>query len=98
MVPVLTFFCALFLPHPLHYIARNHALLKIYNSEDVSVGAWVAGLDVTRRHDTRFDTQWKSRGCQNKFLITHKQSASNMRDKHWQLAATGQVPPVDLED
>lgn len=29
---------------------------------------------------TRFDTEWKSRGCSNRFLVTHKQVQTNVSD------------------
>ena len=36
---------------------------------------WVELLGISRSHGwlCRFDTEWKSRGCSNKFLVTHKQ-------------------------
>ncbi len=41
------------------YLAENaHHLTRFFN-EDVSVGAWLAPLNITRVHDTRFDTEWK---------------------------------------
>lgn len=50
-----------------------------YNSEDVSMGVWTAALDgINRVHDTRFDTEWKSRGCDNNMLVRHKQTPSDM--------------------
>uniref|UniRef100_A0A915EC34 Hexosyltransferase n=1 Tax=Ditylenchus dipsaci TaxID=166011 RepID=A0A915EC34_9BILA len=70
------------------FIAENLGLLKFYQSEDVSVGAWLAGLDIKYVHDPRFDTEFTSRGCHNEYLITHKKSSeslkvlfSNVRDK-----------------
>ena len=45
----------------------------VWNSEDVSVGAWLGPVRVNRVHTNRFDTEAKSRGCQNSYLITHKQ-------------------------
>lgn len=45
-----------------------------FRSEDVAVGAWLAGLDVRYVHDPRFDTEFRSRGCNNQYIITHKQS------------------------
>uniref|UniRef100_A0A914E9V7 Hexosyltransferase n=1 Tax=Acrobeloides nanus TaxID=290746 RepID=A0A914E9V7_9BILA len=54
------------------FISDNIKLLKFYKSEDVSVGAWLAGLDVKYIHDPRFDTEFASRGCNNEYLITHK--------------------------
>ncbi|CAI4221334.1 unnamed protein product [Auanema sp. JU1783] len=61
------------------YVAINSKLLKLYKNEDVSVGAWLAGLDVKYVHDPRFDTEWFSRGCNNEYLITHKKKPSDMR-------------------
>ena len=65
------------------FIASNANLLQRYNSEDVSVGAWLAGLDIERVHDPRFDTEYVSRGCHNSYIVTHKQSVTQMVDK-WQ--------------
>jgi len=61
-----------------HYIHQNLPLLKFYRSEDVSVGAWLAGLDIKYIHDPRFDTEFTSRGCHNEYLITHKKSVNEM--------------------
>ena len=36
------------------YISENSRLLELYNSEDVTMGAWMAGLKVNRKHDTRW--------------------------------------------
>ncbi|WKX95830.1 hypothetical protein Q1695_012350 [Nippostrongylus brasiliensis] len=60
------------------FLALNARLFKMYKNEDVSVGAWLAGLDVKYVHDPRFDTEWISRGCNNEYLITHKKSPSEM--------------------
>lgn len=63
-----------------HYIVSNSKYLKKYNNEDVSVGAWLGPLDIRRMHDPRFDTEYKSRGCSNKYIVTHKQTTRQMRD------------------
>ncbi|VDM72037.1 unnamed protein product [Strongylus vulgaris] len=60
------------------FLALNARLFKLYKNEDVSVGAWLAGLDIKYVHDPRFDTEWKSRGCNNEYLITHKKTAQEM--------------------
>ncbi|KAK9888470.1 hypothetical protein WA026_000719 [Henosepilachna vigintioctopunctata] len=63
------------------YIAKNVDYLRMYNSEDVSIGLWLSTVtNILRIHDVRFDTEWASRGCQNFYLISHKLSAKNMRD------------------
>lgn len=63
------------------FVADNSRILEPYNSEDATLGAWMAGLKVNRKHDTRFDTEWQSRGCSNKFLVTHKQTEADMKIK-----------------
>jgi galactosylxylosylprotein 3-beta-galactosyltransferase len=73
------------------FIAQNSQLLKRYNSEDVSVGAWLAPLDVKRFHDFRFDTEFVSRGCSNKYLVTHKQDVNMMKEKHENLKRVGHL-------
>uniref|UniRef100_A0A1B6LE51 Hexosyltransferase n=1 Tax=Graphocephala atropunctata TaxID=36148 RepID=A0A1B6LE51_9HEMI len=84
------FLCDRYLPYALgggyvlsrslvHFIRQNQQILGTYLSEDISVGAWLSPLNVTRLHDVRFDTEYMSRGCNNSFLVTHKQSPENMR-------------------
>ena len=38
------------------FIARSADMLQLYNSEDVSVGVWLAPVALNRVHDIRFDT------------------------------------------
>ena len=54
----------------------------MWNSEDISVGGWLGPVRVNRVHSTRFDTEAKSRGCQNSYLITHKQVQYILIPKH----------------
>ncbi|XP_066988984.1 beta-1,3-galactosyltransferase 6-like [Macrobrachium rosenbergii] len=70
------------------FIATNSKYLKLYKNEDVSLGTWVAPLDLHRVHDTRFDTEYKSRGCNNDYLVTHKQSTLHMREKFTSIKST----------
>ena len=35
------------------FVADNSRILEPYNSEDATLGAWMAGLKVNRKHDTR---------------------------------------------
>ncbi|CAH2099843.1 unnamed protein product [Euphydryas editha] len=84
------FLCDTYLPYALgggyvisrsivDYITKNSEFLSHYNSEDVSMGVWTAALDgINRVHDTRFDTEWKSRGCHNNMLVRHKQTPNDM--------------------
>ncbi|EZA49545.1 hypothetical protein DMN91_005772 [Ooceraea biroi] len=65
------------------FIASNADVLKLHNSEDVSVGLWLAPLtNIERKHDVRFDTEYRSRGCSNQYIITHKQTVQSMRNMH----------------
>lgn len=44
----------------------------------MSIGAWLAGLSVHYVHDPRFDTEFHSRGCNNQYIITHKQTPDSL--------------------
>lgn len=96
------FLCSHYLPHArgggyllsrdlVNYIVRNKDWLKEYANEDVSVGAWLAPLDISRIHEPRFDTEYHSRGCSNLYLVTHKVSPEEMRRHHENLKATGKL-------
>jgi galactosylxylosylprotein 3-beta-galactosyltransferase len=74
-----------------HFIVANQKYLKKYKSEDVSIGAWLGPLEITKLHDERFDTEYKSRGCSNDFILTHKQSIKDMEDKHNNLMKIGHL-------
>ncbi|KAL4704836.1 hypothetical protein ACJJTC_001311 [Scirpophaga incertulas] len=84
------FLCDTYLPYALgggyvisqsivKFVADNADFLSLYNSEDVSMGVWTAALRrINRVHDIRFDTEWKSRGCNSHMLVRHKQTPSDM--------------------
>ncbi|KAL4221233.1 UDP-Gal betaGal beta 1 [Mactra antiquata] len=62
-----------------NFVARNADMLTLYKNEDVSLGIWLAGLDINRVHEANFDTEYKSRGCYNSYLITHKKSPDELK-------------------
>ncbi|XP_076232846.1 beta-1,3-galactosyltransferase 6 isoform X2 [Calliopsis andreniformis] len=65
------------------FIALNMDILKLHKAEDVSVGLWLAPLaNVERKHDVRFDTEYRSRGCSNQYIVTHKQTIVNMKNMY----------------
>ncbi|GAB1607917.1 beta-1,3-galactosyltransferase 6-like [Argonauta hians] len=74
-----------------HFIAVNRNLLQLFHSEDVSVGVWLAPLAINRIHDPRFDTEYMSRGCNNLYLVTHKQSMQDIQKKHEHLLKNGHL-------
>nr|CAG4634950.1 EOG090X0A8N [Alona affinis] len=78
------------------HLTDSAPLLQHYKSEDVSVGLWLSPLKINRVHDVRFDTEFKSRGCFNSYLVTHKQSAKEMREKHSHLVRTGNLCPAEI--
>lgn len=74
-----------------HYVSSNSQYLQQFNSEDISLGAWLGPLQIQRIHDERFDTEFVSRGCKNSYLITHKKNAMAMQELHKNLRTTGQL-------
>ncbi|XP_050297160.1 beta-1,3-galactosyltransferase 6 [Anthonomus grandis grandis] len=65
------------------FIARNADNLRVYNSEDVSVGLWLAPVNnIIRIHDIRFDTEWTTRGCKDFYLVTHNIPPDDMRNMY----------------
>ena len=87
------FLCDKYLPYALgggyimsadlvHRIAVNADGLQLYNAEDVSMGVWLSSFRAVRRHDVRFNTEFVSRGCNNQYLVSHKQSIQDMQQKH----------------
>lgn len=102
------FLCDRYLPYALgggyilsfpavQYIVNNAHLLSVYNSEDVSVGTWLAPLNMSRLHDTRFDTGHISRGCQNSHIISHKKNPALMTALHTSLIQSGHPCIVETE-
>ena len=73
------------------YVARNAPDLRLFFNEDVAMGTWLAPLDVFRLHDPRFDTEFKSRGCFSSYVVTHKQTAAMLKEKHGNLVETGSI-------
>ncbi|XP_032970117.1 beta-1,3-galactosyltransferase 6 [Rhinolophus ferrumequinum] len=80
-----------------HYLRLSREYLRAWHSEDVSLGAWLAPVDVQREHDPRFDTEYKSRGCSNQYLVTHKQSLEDMLEKHQTLTHEGRLCKQEVQ-
>lgn len=74
-----------------HYVATNAENFQIFNNEDVSLGTWLAPLKVKRIHDPNFNTEYKSRGCYNSYLVTHKQSVEDMKELNRSLHVNGRL-------
>lgn len=81
------------------FIASNTDILKLHKAEDVSVGLWLAPLaNIERRHDVRFDTEYRSRGCSNQYIVTHKQTIENMKNLHEYYQASGALCAKEIRN
>lgn len=103
------FLCDRYLPYALggayiltkdlvDFIAKNGDNFRLYRSEDVTVGTWLAPLNVFRMHDTRFDTGTFTRGCQDDVIAVHDKSPDQLRIYHRRLMdGLGPCPEVKLK-
>jgi len=73
------------------FIARNIDSLTIWNNEDVSVGGWLGPLPLNRVHMVEFDTEASSRGCSNRYIVTHKQDPEMITEKWKNLQRDGKI-------
>ena len=94
------FLCDRYLPYALgggyvisadlvHKVALMSNGLRLYNNEDTSMGVWLSPFAMERKHDTRFNTEFVSRGCRNSYIVSHKQSIDDMHSKHFSLQHRG---------
>ena len=70
-------------------LGRFHTRFKQYSNEDVSLGSWLAPFDVTYHHDLRFNTEAASHGCNNHYIISHKEKVRSMYEKYVHLKKNG---------
>ena len=79
------------------FVAENARLLQLFVSEDVSLGVWLSPLNINRIHDIRFDTEYMSRGCLNRHIITHKQSPKQLNILYKNLQTFGKLCKTEIE-
>ena len=72
-----------------HLLSRYHSRLRLYSNEDVSLGSWLAPFNITYHHDLRFNTEAQSHGCNNHYIISHKEQVRGMYHKYVQLKKNG---------
>lgn len=70
-------------------IARFHHHFKLYSNEDVSLGSWLAPFHVSYIHDVRFNTEATSHGCNNDYIISHKEKVRSLYEKYVNLKKNG---------
>lgn len=87
------FLCTHYLPHPEgggYVISRELVSilrtlgddLEHYVHDDIALGVWLSPFNgIEHRHDVRFNTGSYSRGCNNVYLVIHKETAQSMRRK-----------------
>ena len=78
-------------------VTRFSDKLILYHNEDVSMGAWVAPYDVEHVHELRFNTEAFSRGCNNNYIITHKEKAASFLRRRRSILLNGTLCEVETE-
>lgn len=63
--------------------------LILYSNEDVSVASWLTPYRLNRKHDLRFDSESVSHGCNNGYLISHKERVRSFYSKYSSLISNG---------
>ena len=81
----------------LSLIMRFSHRLKLYNNEDVTVGSWTAPFKLFRKHDIRFDVESLSHGCNNHYIITHKERVRSLYEKYTNLLKNGTICETEKE-
>lgn len=87
------FLCSHYVPYPQGggYVI-SHGLVSIlkklsiylehYSHDDIALGVWLSPFNgIYRRHDVSFNTGYYSRGCNNAYVVTHRESPENMLKK-----------------
>ena len=78
-------------------LSKNSHLLRHYNNEDVSMGAWMAPYRVRRVHDVRFNTAGNTHGCDSNYIISHKERVDTFLDKRKSMLTNGTLCPRKRE-
>ena len=63
-------------------LVRFSSRLKLYSNEDVAVGSWLAPYRLVRKHDLRFNVESLSHGCNNGYIISHKERLRMLYEKY----------------
>ena len=89
------FLCNYYIPYPQGggYVI-SHGLVSIlsdlsddlqhYVHDDIALGVWLSPFNaIQHQHDIRFNTgYYYSRGCNNVYIVTHKETAQTMMKKY----------------
>ena len=56
--------------------------LEHYAHGDLALGVWLSPFnEIERKHDVRFNTGYYSRGCNNAYLVTYRETVQSMAEK-----------------
>lgn len=100
--------CDLYIPYALgggyilskqcvQFIVNNQNVLKKFKNEDASVGTWLAVIQPEYKHDIRFDTEFRSRGCNNNYIVQHKITQIEMIERYQNLITNGKLCPREFK-
>ena len=64
--------------------------LEQYTHDDIAVGVWLSPFDgIQKKHDVRFNSGYYSRGCNNAYIVLHRQTPQSMVERFGVLKRTG---------
>lgn len=73
--------------------------LEHYAHDDIALGAWFSPFnEIERKHDVRFNTGYYSRGCNNAYLVTHRETAHSMVEKFVSIRDTKKLCQKEVSD
>lgn len=97
------FLCTHYLPFPQGggYVI-SHSLVSMlgalsgdlqhYSHDDIALGVWLSPFDgIDKKHDVRFNTGYASRGCNNAYLVTSRETSKSILQKYSHFKKTGLI-------
>lgn len=97
------FLCTHYLPFPQGggYIMSHNLVsmlgvlskdLQHYTHDDIALGVWLSPFNgIDKKHDVRFNTGYSSRGCNNAYLVTSRETAQSMFQRYSYFKKTGLI-------
>lgn len=67
-------------------VTRFSERLILYSNEDVTVSSWLSPYRLLRKHDLRFNVESLSHGCNNRYIISHKERVRSFYEKYSSLS------------
>ena len=66
--------------------------LQHYGHDDIALGVWLSPFNgIDKKHDVRFNTGYSSRGCNNAYLVTSRETSQSMFQRYSTFKKTGVV-------